>query len=100
MLLKLSYCLRKGSIINISSIIGTNGNSGQSIYSTSKSAILGFSKSLSKELAALNIRVNVVALGFIKTNLAWKSIKKNIIIQNNPLYRDEERMGSLKMLQT
>ena len=61
--------LRKGSIINISSIIGTNGNTGQSIYSASKSAILGFSKSLAKELAALNIRVNVIAPGFIKTGL-------------------------------
>lgn len=61
--------LRKGSIINVSSIIGTNGNAGQSIYSASKAALLGFSKSLSKELAALNIRVNVIAPGFIKTNL-------------------------------
>lgn len=61
--------LRKGSIINISSIIGTHGNAGQSIYSASKSAILGFSKSLSKELAALHIRVNVITPGFIKTQL-------------------------------
>jgi 3-oxoacyl-[acyl-carrier protein] reductase len=60
---------KKGSIINISSIIGTNGASGQSVYSSSKSAILGFTKSLSKELAPLNIRVNAIAPGFIETDL-------------------------------
>lgn len=60
---------RSGSIINLSSIIGTNGNSGQSIYSSSKSAIIGFTKSLSKEVASLNIRVNAIAPGFIDTDL-------------------------------
>ncbi len=60
---------RKGSIINLSSIIGTNGNSGQSIYGSSKSAIIGFTKSLSKELAPLNIRVNGIAPGFIDTDM-------------------------------
>lgn len=60
---------KKGSIINISSIIGINGASGQSVYSSSKSAILGFTKSLSKELAPLNIRVNAIAPGFIDTDL-------------------------------
>jgi 3-oxoacyl-[acyl-carrier protein] reductase len=60
---------RSGSIINLSSIIGTKGNKGQSIYSSSKSAIIGFTKSLSKELASLNIRVNAVAPGFIDTDM-------------------------------
>lgn len=60
---------RAGSIINISSIIGVKGNLGQSIYSASKSAIIGFTKSLSKELASLNIRVNAVAPGFIDTDM-------------------------------
>lgn len=60
---------RKGSIINLSSIVGTNGNSGQSIYSASKSAIIGFTKSLSKELAGLNIRANALAPGFIDTDM-------------------------------
>jgi 3-oxoacyl-[acyl-carrier protein] reductase len=73
---------KKGSIINISSIIGTNGASGQTVYSSSKSAILGFTKSLSKELAPLNIRVNAIAPGFIETDLtAGKDAKfyeKNI----------------------
>ncbi len=60
---------RGGSIINLSSIIGTNGNHGQSIYGSSKSAIIGFTKSLSKELASLNIRVNAIAPGFIDTDM-------------------------------
>ncbi len=60
---------RCGSIINLSSIIGTKGNLGQSIYGSSKSAIIGFTKSLSKELAPLNIRVNAIAPGFIDTDM-------------------------------
>lgn len=73
---------KKGCIINISSIIGTNGASGQSVYSSSKSAILGFTKSLSKELSPLNIRVNAIAPGFIDTDLTSgrepKFYEKNI----------------------
>jgi 3-oxoacyl-[acyl-carrier protein] reductase len=60
---------RGGSIINLSSIVATNGNLGQSIYSSSKSAIIGFTKSLSKELAPLNIRVNAISPGYIDTDL-------------------------------
>jgi 3-oxoacyl-[acyl-carrier protein] reductase len=60
---------RKGSIINLSSIIGTNGNLGQTIYGSSKAAVIGFTKSLSKELAPLNIRVNAIAPGFIDTDM-------------------------------
>ena len=60
---------RFGSIINISSIIGTQGNIGNSVYSASKSAIVGFTKSLSKEFAALNIRVNAIAPGLIDTDM-------------------------------
>jgi 3-oxoacyl-[acyl-carrier protein] reductase len=60
---------RGGSIINLSSIIGTRGSIGQSVYSSSKSAVIGFTKSLSKELAPLNVRVNAIAPGFIDTDL-------------------------------
>jgi len=63
---------RGGSIINLSSIVGVEGNLGQSIYSSSKSAVIGFTKSLSKELASLNIRVNAVAPGFIDTDMIGK----------------------------
>jgi 3-oxoacyl-[acyl-carrier protein] reductase len=58
---------RKGSIINLSSIIGVNGSAGHTVYGSSKMAIIGFTKSLSKELAPLNIRVNAIAPGFIDT---------------------------------
>ena len=66
---KLMLRNRRGSIINLTSIIGVEGALGQSIYSSSKSAVIGFTKSLSKELASLNIRVNAVAPGFIDTDL-------------------------------
>lgn len=60
---------RSGSIINMSSIIGRNGNKGQTIYGSSKAAVIGFTKSLSKELAPLNVRVNAIAPGFIDTDM-------------------------------
>lgn len=66
---KLMLRNRKGSIINLTSIIGVEGNLGQTIYGSSKSAVIGFTKSLSKELASLNIRVNGVAPGFIDTDM-------------------------------
>jgi len=71
---------RKGSIINLSSIIGTNGSAGQSIYASSKAAIIGFTKALSKELAPLNIRVNAIAPGFIETDLTAGKDKAQLSI--------------------
>lgn len=58
---------RAGSIINISSIVGINGNAGQGNYSASKAGIIGFTKSIAKELGSRNIRCNAVAPGFIET---------------------------------
>lgn len=58
---------RSGSIINISSIVGINGNAGQCNYSASKAGILGFTKSLAKELGSRGIRSNAIAPGFIET---------------------------------
>ena len=58
---------RSGSIINISSIVGINGNAGQCNYSASKAGIIGFTKSIAKELGSRNIRCNAVAPGFIET---------------------------------
>jgi 3-oxoacyl-[acyl-carrier protein] reductase len=60
---------RSGSIINISSIVGVKGNAGQSNYAASKAGIIGFSKSIALELGSRNIRSNVVAPGFIETEM-------------------------------
>ncbi|MBR2298716.1 MAG: 3-oxoacyl-[Bacteroidales bacterium] len=60
---------RQGSIVNISSIVGLNGNPGQANYSASKAGIIGLTKSVAKEMGARNIRVNAVAPGFIATEM-------------------------------
>lgn len=60
---------RGGSIINISSVVGISGNAGQSNYAASKAGIIGFTKSYAKELASRNIRANVVAPGYILTDM-------------------------------
>ncbi|MFB6097762.1 MAG: SDR family oxidoreductase, partial [Salinibacter sp.] len=56
-------------IVNISSVVGTTGNAGQTNYAASKAGIVGFSKSLAKELGSRNVRVNVVAPGYVKTDM-------------------------------
>ena len=63
---------RAGSIINMSSVVGLKGNAGQSNYAASKSGILGFSKSVALELGSRNVRSNVIAPGFIETEMTGK----------------------------
>ena len=60
---------RKGSIINMSSIIGMRGNAGQSSYSASKAGIIGFTKSIAAELGSRNVRCNAIAPGFVETDM-------------------------------
>ena len=85
---------RKGSIINLSSVVGVAGNAGQCNYSASKAGIIGFTKSVAKELASRNIRSNAVAPGFIATDMTAvlsDEVKENIHNQI-PL----KRMGTAK----
>lgn len=63
---------RKGSIINMSSIVGVKGNAGQTNYAASKAGIIGFSKSVALELGSRDIRSNVIAPGFIETEMTGK----------------------------
>jgi 3-oxoacyl-[acyl-carrier protein] reductase len=63
---------KHGSIINMSSVVGVSGNAGQSNYSASKAGILGFTKSVAKELGSRNIRCNAIAPGFILTEMTEK----------------------------
>lgn len=83
---------RSGRIINISSVVGISGNAGQTNYSASKAGIIGFTKSLAKEIASRNVLVNAVAPGFIETNMTdvLKDDVKQEIAKNIPL----KRMGT------
>ncbi|MBM6838042.1 3-oxoacyl-[acyl-carrier-protein] reductase, partial [Clostridium saudiense] len=73
---------RYGKIINISSVVGLSGNAGQCNYAASKAGVIGFSKSIARELATRNVNVNVVAPGYINTDMTKdlpEKIKENII---------------------
>ncbi|MFN5795628.1 MAG: 3-oxoacyl-[acyl-carrier-protein] reductase [Bacteroidota bacterium] len=69
---------RKGSIINMSSVVGVKGNAGQSNYAASKAGIIGFSKSVALELGSRNIRCNSIAPGFIETEMTGALDEKTI----------------------
>lgn len=83
---------RYGRIINISSVVGVAGNAGQTNYSASKAGIIGFTKSLAKEVASRNILVNAIAPGFVQTDMTkvLSDEQKENISANIPL----KRMGT------
>jgi len=78
-----------GSIINMSSIVGITGNAGQANYAASKAGIIGFSKSIAKEMGSRNVRCNVIAPGFIETDMTDEldDKTKEAYLQNIPLKR-------------
>ena len=80
---------REGSIINLSSVVGLSGNAGQANYAASKAGIVGFTKSVAKELGSRNIRCNAIAPGFIETDMtaALNDDQKKAIIDTIPLKR-------------
>ena len=83
---------RSGHIINLSSVVGVMGNAGQTNYAASKAGIIGFSKSLAKELAGRNVTVNVVAPGYVQTDMtaALPDAAKNAMLSAVPLGRGAE----------
>jgi 3-oxoacyl-[acyl-carrier protein] reductase len=80
---------RAGSIVNVSSIVGVHGNWGQTNYAASKAGIIGFTKSLARELGSRNVRANVVAPGYVKTQLTGVLPEEATaaMLQNTPLGR-------------
>ncbi len=80
---------RSGSIINMSSVVGVSGNAGQSNYSASKAGMIGFTKSISKEVGSRGIRCNAIAPGFIETEMTAKLPEdvKKVWVQQIPLRR-------------
>lgn len=77
---------RSGAIVNMASIVGVYGNAGQANYAAAKAGLIGFTKSLAKELASRNIRVNAVAPGFIQTDMT-KDLDSEKIAEHIPLKR-------------
>jgi len=94
---------RRGSIVNVSSIVGVHGNWGQTNYAASKAGIIGFTKSLARELGSRNIRANVVAPGYVKTQLTevLPDEATAAMVTNTPLGRvaePEEIAGAVRFL--
>ncbi len=94
---------RSGSIVNISSIVGVHGNWGQTNYAASKAGIIGFTKSLARELGSRNVRANVVAPGYVKTQLTdvLPEEATQAMLTNTPLGRlgdPEDVAGAVRFL--
>jgi 3-oxoacyl-[acyl-carrier protein] reductase len=94
---------RAGAIVNVSSIVGVHGNWGQTNYAASKAGIIGFTKSLAKELGSRNVRANVVAPGYVKTQLTdvLPEEATAAMLTNTPLGRlgePEDIAGAVRFL--
>jgi 3-oxoacyl-[acyl-carrier protein] reductase len=94
---------RAGSIVNVSSIVGIHGNWGQTNYAASKAGIIGFTKSLAKELGSRNVRANVVVPGYVKTQLTdvLPEEATRLMLDNTPLGRlgdPEDVSGAVRFL--
>jgi 3-oxoacyl-[acyl-carrier protein] reductase len=94
---------RSGSIVNISSVVGVHGNPGQTNYSASKAGIIGFTKSLARELGTRGVRANVVAPGYVRSRLtdAISDEMRELMLTNTPLGRlgdPEDVAGAVRFL--
>jgi 3-oxoacyl-[acyl-carrier protein] reductase len=94
---------RAGSIVNVSSIVGVHGNWGQTNYGASKAGIIGFTKSLARELGSRNVRANVVAPGYVNTRLTdvLPEDARQAMLANTPLGRlgePEDVAGAVRFL--
>jgi 3-oxoacyl-[acyl-carrier protein] reductase len=94
---------RAGAIVNVSSIVGLHGNFGQTNYGASKAGIIGFTKSLARELGSRGVRANVVAPGYVKTRLTdvIPEEGKALMLANTPLGRlgdPEDVAGAVRFL--
>ena len=94
---------RGGSIVNVSSVVGVHGNPGQTNYAAAKAGIIGFTKSLARELGNRGVRANVVAPGYISTRLTDElpDELKDLMLQNTPLGRfgsPEDVAGAVRFL--
>jgi 3-oxoacyl-[acyl-carrier protein] reductase len=94
---------RAGAIVNVSSIVGLHGNFGQTNYGAAKAGIVGFTKSLARELGSRGVRANVVAPGYVKTRLTDEIPEEGraLMLQNTPLGRlgePEDVAGAVRFL--
>jgi 3-oxoacyl-[acyl-carrier protein] reductase len=94
---------RAGSIVNVSSIVGVHGNWGQTNYGASKAGIIGFTKSLARELGSRGVRANVVAPGYVNTRLTdvLPEVAQQAMLANTPLGRlgePEDIAGAVRFL--
>lgn len=83
---------KKGSVVSVGSVVGLGGRAGQSAYAATKAALVGYSRSIAKEMGRYNIRSNVVAPGFIDTHMTEESVKDREELMKRIALR---RMGSV-----